>query len=60
MKPQDYLPKKPQENVLMQARIPRKLFVEVREFMQKHSITWSEMTIASFKKFIDDMKKEKS
>lgn len=55
--PLEYLPKDP-HLMVVQGRIPRSLVKEVKEFMHKHSLTWTDMLVAAFTKYLDDVNNE--
>lgn len=58
LKPIDaYLPDKEKER-LLQVRIPEFLFDAANEWRQFDDVTWKELTIALFKRYIDERAKE--
>lgn len=52
----DYLPKKEQTTVLIQAKISPDLHLKTKEQMSKDNITWNDLLVASLKRYLDERK----
>jgi hypothetical protein len=53
----DYLPEKPTVS-LVQAKLPKELVAEVEVQKEKDGITWADLMIASFRRYLDESKKK--
>lgn len=54
MKIKDYLPKKPTDKRLVQARVDTELTEKVREKAKREDIRWDELLTAMFKAYLKE------